>query len=297
MKKTRIAIVYDFDRTLSKSEMQDGFIRSLGMEPKQFWKEAGEYAEKNQMDKSLAYLYLMVSKSKDLHIPIDRSKLVQFGKNIQFYKGVNEWFQEISEVGKKNDVIVEHYLISAGLKEIIEGTSISKQFEKIYASEYYYDENGNPVWLKNVVNFTTKTQFLFRINKGEFDIWDDKGVNEYRIHDERPYPFQNMIYIGDGTTDIPCMKLVKMNGGHSIGVYANNKAEVNKLMYDERINFACWADYTKGKDLFNVVSEIIGEISHGDKLRRREYRDYKEAENAVNETITGEERIEETPLG
>ena len=220
----------------------------------------------------------MISESERNNKPINHDILKGFGKEIKFFKGVEEWFDLINKVGKEHGIIVEHYLISAGLLEIIEGTPIYKKFKKVYACEFLYDENKVPVWVKNVVNFTSKTQFIFRINKGEFDISDEKGVNEFRLHDERPYPFQNMIYIGDGTTDIPCMKLVKQNGGHSIGVYDKNKSAVNQLMYDERINFVCKADYTEGSDLFERVSDIIGMVSYGDRLRRKEYSDYKEAE-------------------
>ena len=258
--------------------MQDGFIKSLGMDPNEFWGKTAEFAKENSMDSKLAYLRLMITESTTKEMALNREILKKFGKDIEFFKGVEEWFDLINEVGKKHNVIVEHYLISAGLLEIIEGTSIYKKFKKVYACEFLYDENKVPVWVKNVVNFTSKTQFIFRINKGEFDISDEKGVNEFRLHDERPYPFQNMIYIGDGTTDVPCMKLVKQNGGHSIGVYDKNKSTVNQLMYDERINFVCKADYTEGSDLFERVSDIIGMVSYDDGLRRKEYSDYKEAE-------------------
>ncbi len=276
-RKTRIAIIYDFDRTLSTSEMQDGFIRSLGMEPKEFWGEVGKYAKDHSMDSKLAYLYLMVSECKKRNKPLNRDILKEFGKDVEFYKGVEKWFDAVNMVGKEHDVIVNHYLISAGLLEMIEGTSIYRHFEKVFACEFLYDENNVPIWVKNVVNFTSKTQFIFRINKGELDISDENGVNEYRPHDERPYPFENMIYIGDGTTDIPCMKLVKGYGGHSIGVYDKSRDKVSELMYDERINFVCKADYSEGGELFKRVSDIIGMISYDDKLRKRESRDYREA--------------------
>ena len=279
--KTKIAIVYDFDRTLSKSEMQDSFIESLGMKPKEFWDENAEFAKDNNMDKILAYLYLMIRKSNVLQKPINRSRLKKIGSEIEFYRGVEEWFDLVDEIAKQYGVVIEHFVISSGLKEIIEGTPIYKKFERVYACEYYYDENDNPVWLKNVINFTSKTQFLFRVNKGELDIFDDKGVNQYVPHEERPLPFENMIYIGDGDTDIPCMKLVNQYGGHSIAVYAKNKQTVRKLMYDERINHYCKADYSKGSELYELVSRIVHQISVESPLRNDSYKQYKESKKVI----------------
>lgn len=277
MTKTRIAIIYDFDRTLSVSEMQDGFIDSLGLKPKDFWDEVTSYKKENMMDGTLAYLFYMKRKCGELHKPLNRDVLKGYGASVKFFKGVEGWFDEIETVAKEHDVKVEHYLISAGLKEIIEGTPIAKYFKEIFACEYLYDENGTPVWIKNAINYTTKTQFIFRINKGVLDISDDESVNVYLPHDERPIPFENMIYIGDGDSDIPCMKLVKEYGGHSIGVYDKKKEKANELMYDERINFVCKADYSKDNALFDIVSKIIGKVSYGDRLRRQSNKDYKSA--------------------
>ena len=279
--KTKIAIVYDFDRTLSTSEMQDSFIESLGIKPKEFWDENAKFAKENGMDKILAYLYLMISKSKELHKPINRKLLKEIGSEIEFYKGVEGWFDLVDEIAKQYGVSIEHFVISSGLKEIIEGTPIYKKFKRVYACEYYYDENDNPVWLKNVINFTSKTQFLFRINKGELDIFDDKGVNQYVPHEERPLPFENMIYIGDGDTDIPCMKLVNQYGGHSIAVYAKKKQKVRELMYDNRINHYCKADYSRGSELHELIARIVHQISVESPLRNDSYRQYKESEKEI----------------
>lgn len=278
-KKTKIAIVYDFDRTLSTSEMQDSFIRSLGMEPKQFWKENEDFAKKNNMDKILSYLFLMKDKTSKSDKPFKRDVLRKLGSDIEFYEGVTTWFDNISKVASKYNVVVEHYVISSGLKEIIEGTSIAKKFKEIYACEYYYDANGNPKWVKNIINYTTKTQFLFRINKDALEIWDDSKVNEFVYHDERPIPFENMIYIGDGETDIPCMKIVKQYGGYSIAVYSNSKkrSKVQRMMYDGRITHYCKADYSEGSELFNLVAEIIHKISIDAPLRNRTFRQYKDS--------------------
>lgn len=292
MTKTKIAIIYDFDRTLSVLEMQDSFIRALGLKPKEFWNEVEKFKKDNQMDGTLAYLYCMKRKCNDLHKQLNRDVLVKYGSTVRFFKGVEEWFDEIDEVAKQYNITIEHYLISAGLKEIVEGTPIYKHFEKVFACEYLYDENGNPVWIKNAINYTTKTQFIFRINKGALDISDDRSVNNYLPHDERVIPFDNIIYIGDGDSDIPCMKLVKEYGGHSIGVYDRKRNKVNELMYDERINFICKADYRKGKTLYDTVSGIIGKVSFGDNLRKQENKDYKAARSYCEKKHCGEASIE-----
>lgn len=276
-----MAIVYDFDRTLSTSEMQDSFIKSLGMEPKEFWKENDEFSKENGMDKNLAYMFLMKNKSMKQDKPFNRDILEKLGSDIKFYKGVETWFDSISEFALQHGVIVEHYVISSGLKEIIKGTSIANKFKEIFASEYYYDQNGNPVWLKNLVNFTTKTQFLFRINKGALDISDDKAVNEFSYHDERRIPFENMIYIGDGTTDIPCMKIVKEYGGYSIGVYDSSKRTVKELMYYDRVTHYCKADYSENSELFNLISKIIQKVSFDSPLREQSRKMYKESEKQM----------------
>lgn len=275
----KVAIIYDFDRTLSCSEMQDGFIRYLELEPASFWKEVEDYAKTNCMDHILAYLHLLVIKSKEKGKPINREVLNGFGKDIKFYDGVEDWFDLIDGVGEQYGVSVEHYIVSAGQKEIMEGTPIYGKFKGVYACEYYYDCD-EPVWLKNVINSTTKTQYIFRINKGALDIWSDRELNEFRDHRERKIQVENIIYIGDGESDIPCMKIVKEYGGHSIAVYDGEvKGEkTHKLVYDERVNYACKADYREGSELFDTVSKIIGQISFSDPLLKQEYNDYTESE-------------------
>lgn len=290
--KTKIAIVYDFDRTLSTSEMQDSFIENLGMKPGEFWKKNAKFAEENEMDKILAYLYLMIRESNIREHKINRDLLKKIGSEIEFYNGVEEWFDLVDEVAKQYGVSIDHFVISSGLKEIIEGTPIYKKFKRVYASEYYYDKNDNPVWLKNVINFTSKTQFLFRINKGELDIFDDKGVNKYVPHEERKLPFENMIYIGDGDTDIPCMKLVNQYGGHSIAVYAKNKQTVRKLMYDERVNHYCKADYSRGSELHRLIDRIVHQISVESPLRHDSYKQYKESEKVIQGKMMIDEVME-----
>lgn len=225
--KPVVAICYDFDKTLSPTDMQaQGYIQSVQCDVTQFWDESNELSEKNDMDQNLAYMYMMKEKSAG-KVLFTKNELVKYGATVQLFKGVDTWFQRINQYGEMQGVIIEHYIISSGLKEMIEGTSIASEFEKIYASSFYFDKNQVAVWPAQVVNYTNKTQFLFRIEKGTLDI-NDPGVNDSFEPDEIRIPFRNMIYIGDSDTDIPCMKLVTVNGGHSIAVYnpdTNDKAK------------------------------------------------------------------------
>lgn len=276
--KPVVAIMYDFDKTLSTKDMQEySFIPNLGMKPQDFWAEASELSEKEKMDRILAYMYLMIRKSKDKHAPIKRETFVDLGKYIEYYPGVVSWFDRISTYGKERGVIVEHYIISSGLKEIIEGSSIAKKFKEIYACEFYYDENGVADWPKSVVNYTTKTQFLFRINKGVLDVSDDDSLNRYVEDDERKVPFRNMVYIGDGLTDVPCMKLVKVNGGQSIAVYPKSKKnKVLELLRDNRVDYIAVADYSEKGELETLVKDILSKIVAVDALADLHGRQMKE---------------------
>lgn len=273
--RPKVAVMYDFDKTLSTQNMQEfNFIGNVGMDPVEFWSEAGKLAEEEGMDPILAYMFLMVSKSKEAGREITKDSFKNLGKGVQYYKGVEDWFDLINNVGNDLGLDVEHYIISSGVKEIIEGTSIFKHFREVFACEFHYDEDGNAVWPKNAVNFTNKTQFIFRINKGALDLSDNRAVNEFVLEDERPIPFFNMIYIGDGDTDIPSMKLVKQGGGYSIAVYPiDNPGVAKHLVSDGRANFFCEADYSEGSELFCTVSDIMSEIAAHNKLVRHERSD------------------------
>lgn len=259
-----VALIYDFDKTLSTKDMQEfAFIPSINMEVKQFWDKSNDLAKKEGMDKNLAYMYTMLSESKHNSKCIKREYLQKMGQTVEFYPGVTEWFDNIKELAEENNVIVEHYIISSGLREMIEGSSIFNNFKEVFACEYMYGENGNAKWPKNVVNYTTKTQFLFRINKGALDLSDDSTVNKFKNHKDRRIPFEHFIYFGDGETDIPCMKLVHTYGGTSIAVYANDEMkEKSKTMYKEhRVTFFEEADYRKDGELFKIVSKTMENIS------------------------------------
>lgn len=269
-KKPIIAVVYDFDKTLSTQDMQEyGFIPNLGLTPKQFWGEVKELKQTENMDPILAYLHHMKKKASQRGVPVTRDTFVSLGKDIEYYPGVEDWFERINDYGKANDVAIEHYVISSGIKEIIEGSSINKYFKKVYACEFLYDENHVAVWPKLAVNYTNKTQFLFRINKGVLDVWDDDKLNAYTPEDERRIPFRNMIYIGDGLTDVPCMKLVKLNKGQSIAVFRKRKKDVaTQLMSEDRVDFITEANYSKDGELDRIVKTIIEKMAVVEKLTR-----------------------------
>lgn len=266
-KKPVIALMYDFDKTLITTDMQNfGFIPSLGLTKDEFWKEVNEFTKENQMDALLSYMYMMLKFAKIHDKKITRDEFVKLGKNIEFFPGVKVWFKRVNEYAKEKGAHVEHYVISSGLQEIIEGSDIFPEFKRTYACEYIYDVNGVAVWPKTVVNFTTKTQYLYRINKGELSICDDNILNSYVPHEERRIPFSNMIYIGDGLTDVPCMKLCKVNGGHSIAVYGENQDTAEKLIRESRVDFITKADYTKNSELDKIVRTIIDKIIVENKL-------------------------------
>ncbi len=262
MKKPIVAIMYDFDKTLCTKDMQEyTFIPSLAESAKEFWEETTQLAKKEKMDAILTYMYLMLQKSKAKNKKISRQAFIDAGKDIELYPGVKDWFDRIKKYGQEKKVNVEHYIISSGLKEIIEGCPIADKFKQIYACEFHYDVNGVADWPKTAVNYTNKTQYLFRINKGILDLSNDRELNKFVHEDDRRVPFRNMIYIGDGMTDVPCMKLVKLNGGHSIAVYKKDKAAVNELLRDRRVDYTLKADYREGKELDSIVKNIIEQVA------------------------------------
>lgn len=262
-----VAIMYDFDKTLCTKDMQDySFIPSLGMTESEFWSFANELGTNEHMDSVLAYMYAMVKMSKDKNIPLLRQKLVDMGRNVELFCGVENWFERISDFGSEQGVQVEHYVISSGMKEIIEGTSISKYFKSIFACEFLYDENGNGIWPKTDVNYTNKTQFVYRINKGVLDVANDNDLNRSMPDDSKRVPFCNMIYIGDGLSDVPCMKMMKAYGGYSIAVYQRRDSKVEDLLRNDRVDYIYPADYREGTGLDSTVKNIIRKMAICDIL-------------------------------
>ena len=263
-----VAFLYDFDKTLCTTDMQDyAFIPSLGMTPKEFWAEANGFGRGNRIDGILAYMYTMIREAEKRNRPFTREDLVEKGRSIVLFPGVEDWFRRINAFGEAQGVQVEHYIISSGLREIIEGSSISGEFKEIYASEFYYDETGRPVWPKLAVNFTAKTQFVYRINKGVLDVSDDKTLNDSMPDDSKRVPFTNMVYMGDGLSDVPCMKMMRAYGGQAIAVYQeSNRMGVEDLLAKGRVDFIFPADYRGGTALDLTVKNIIQKMSIVDRL-------------------------------
>ena len=296
-----LAICYDFDKTLSPDDMQaQGYIQSVGYDVRQFWNESNSLATSNDMDGNLSYMYKMVQESEGNFV-FNKKTLSEYGARVQLFPGVSEWFERIRSYGKTHNVIVEHYIISSGLKEMIEGTEMAKNgaFEKIYASSFYFNERGVAKWPAQAINYTNKTQFLFRIEKGVLDI-NDPGVNDYFAPEDIRVPFRNMVYIGDSDTDIPCMKLVYSYGGHSIGVFnpeTVDKTKVFKMLKDNRIRYFAPADYSDGSELDMLTKAIIDKTAVYEILEAKhianaaETRDVEKA-NETFSTLAKAESIE-----
>ena len=263
-----IAFLYDFDKTLCTTDMEDyAFIPSLGYTPAEFWGRANAFGWENRMDGLLAYMYTMIQECAAQNIKLDRAFLNHCGESIQLFPGVREWFARINAFGESLGVQVEHYVISSGLREIIEGSGIAQEFREIYACEFYYNENGDACWPKLDVNFTNKTQFVYRINKGILDVSRDKELKDSMPDDSKRVPFTNMIYMGDGLSDVPCMKMMRAYGGQAIAVYqASNRQGVEKLLADGRVDFIFPADYREGMELDRTVRDILRKMTITDRL-------------------------------
>ena len=263
-----IAFRYDFATTQSPPDMDDNaFIPSLGYTPAEFWGRANAFGWENRMDGLLAYMYTMIQECAAQNIKLDRAFLNHCGESIQLFPGVREWFARINAFGESLGVQVEHYVISSGLREIIEGSGIAQEFREIYACEFYYNENGDACWPKLDVNFTNKTQFVYRINKGILDVSRDRELNDSMPDDSKRVPFTNMIYMGDGLSDVPCMKMMRAYGGQAIAVYqASNRQGVEKLLADGRVDFIFPADYREGMELDRTVRDILRKMTITDRL-------------------------------
>ena len=258
-----VALIYDFDGTLAPGNMQEwGFIQAIGKDVDEFWRKNRELSEKNDASGILCYMNLMIKEARYNNIKLTRESFKQFGSKIDLFKGVEEWFSLINKEGEELGLEVKHYINSSGLREMIEGTSIAKEFENIYACSFLYDVNGVAYWPGVAIDYTGKTQFLFKINKGIKEISDNIKINEYIPKEKRPVPFEHMIYFGDGETDIPSMKMVKDYGGHSIAVYGTKEKQktAKKLIKEDRVNFICNADYRQGKDMHKIVKRILFKI-------------------------------------
>lgn len=273
-KRPIIAILYDYDSTLCQGNMQDyGFFPALGINPNDFWNQTNKFSNDAGCESTLAFLYLMLTECQKHNVKCTKKWLNSLGKNIVFFPGVIDWFERINQYGKKKGVEIEHYIVSSGNKEIIEGSKIAKEFKEIYACEFYYDKkNSTPTWPKLVINYTQKTQFFYRVSKGVTDIRDEVSINKKKAKPRIKH--SNIIYIGDGLTDVPCMTIVKKSGGQSIAVYSKKKREtVIDLMKENRVNYACEANYRPNSELDKIVKLIIDNIAIVEKLERRQHKE------------------------
>ena len=264
-KRPELALIYDFDGTLAPGNMQEhDFIPQLGIKPKEFWRRAKEKAKEQRADEILAYMQVMLEEARGKKVPVTHAAFAEFGKKVELFQGVEDWFARINRIGAKNGLTVRHYIVSSGLREMIEATAIAREFTRIYASAFMYDHNKVACWPALAVNYTTKTQFLFRINKGVLDVWDDKRINDFVPKQDRAVPFSRMVYIGDGSTDVPCMKLVRTQGGYSIAVYkphSPRKAYAETFVRDDRASCVAPADYSEDGRIDKLVTAIIRKVS------------------------------------
>lgn len=271
--KLTVALIYDFDGTLSPGNMQEyDFIPAVGKCNREFWQESNRIAREQDADPILVYMYRMLHEARVSGHSIRREAFVQSGKNIHLYEGVQEWFKRLNTYAGHKGLKLEHYINSSGIKEIIEGTPIAGEFKKIYACSFLYNIDEVAYWPAVAINYTNKTQFIFKINKGIEGVYESKLINKYIEEDKRPVQFRHMIYFGDGTTDIPCMKLVKQQGGHSIAVYnplsKEKRLEMEQLIRDNRVSYVCPADYRDGREIDRLVKTILDKIEADHKLSR-----------------------------
>ena len=271
MARPIIALLYDFDKTLCTTDMENyTFIPELGYTPAQFWQKANSFGRDNHMDGLLAYMYTMIHECREQNRRLDRDFLVRCGRDMVLFPGVREWFRRINAFGQQLEVEIEHYVISSGLREIIEGSGIAHEFREIYACEFFYNEEGLACWPKLDVNFTNKTQFVYRINKGVLDVSDDKTLNDSMPDDSKRIPFTNMIYVGDGLSDVPCMKMMRAYGGQAIAVYQEeNRQGVEDLLSKGRVDFIFPADYREGTALDSTVKISSGKWPSAILWRRK----------------------------
>ena len=271
-KHVPMAIAYDFDGTLAPGSMQEHqFLPDIGMKAEEFWKEVKSLAKEHQADEVLVYMNLMLRKATATSVPVRKEDFKKQGETIELFEGVETWFDRITEYGRKKGVRIEHYLVSSGNAEIVAGTPIVSKFAQVYASKFMFNENGVADWPALAVNYTTKTQYLFRINKGAHDLSDNSKINEFVEKRKRPVPFENMVFIGDGSTDVPCFRLVKDQGGLSIAVFKpktkNAKEKANKYKIDGRVHCVVPAKYTEDSELDRVVKASIDSIVSRGTLR------------------------------
>lgn len=281
-KLARTALVYDFDGTLAEGNIQEHSLLPsyLRTSKEQFWEKVKQSKQANDADQILVYMQLLLQRADELGLPLSAEVLRKHGEAVTLFPGVETWFERIDAYARKRRLMLEHYVVSSGNEEMIRGCSIAGHFQRVFASKYIYDDDGHAAWPGAAVNYTTKTQYLFRINKGVETYWDDEQVNRWMPMNERPIPFERMIYLGDGDTDIPSMKMVRHQGGHSIAVFDPKKWDSEEpgerqtykrkaytLIAEDRAHFVLPADYTDGSQLDIAVKGILGRIARDEGWR------------------------------
>lgn len=265
------AFVYDFDGTLARGNIQEhSFIPQLDLKSSEFWGEVKQLAKEHDADEILTYMWRMLERAKEKTLPITREMLKEHGARTPLFEGVDSWFSRMDDHAMDLGLKLEHYVISSGIYEMIRGCSIFDAFRWVFASRFTYDTSGAAVWPSTAINYTTKTQYLFRINKGILNSWDNDSINKWVPMDERPLPFSRMVFFGDGDTDIPSMKMVRHQGGHSIAVFdpetwttARAQEKVHKLIAEDRVNFVSPADFRETSQLDVIAKGILGRMGRG----------------------------------
>lgn len=268
----RTALIYDFDGTLARGNLQEtSFIPNIGMTKEDFWAEVKARTRDHDGDEILVYMHLMLDKAREKGVQVTVEDLRSHGEAAPLFLGLADksWFDRINAHAAERGLVLEHYIVSSGIHEMIEGCVIRDAFRQVFASKFIYVE-GVAAWPGVGINYTTKTQYLFRINKGIDNHWDNDSINSYMPEDERPIPFDRMIFLGDGDTDIPTMKMLTHKGGHSVAVYDTNRTDrdlkkIHKLISDGRVEFVAPADYEENSQIDIIVKGILGRIArkHG----------------------------------
>jgi phosphoserine phosphatase len=268
-KPLRAAIVYDFDGTLARGNLQEhSFIPDLGIDHDVFWKDVRRLAKAANADEILVYMQQMIERARKAGKAVTREKLRAHGAEPLFFDGVESWFDRIDSFAADHGLELDHYVISSGIEEMIEGCSIYPKFRQVFASRFIYNEKGEAVWPAVAINYTNKTQFLFRINKGIDSVWDTQAINRWMRPEERPMPFERMIFIGDGDTDIPSMKMVTGQGGCAIAVLDPDRwndplkvSHIHMLIAEDRVNYVAPADYLPSSQLDVIVKGALQRIA------------------------------------
>ncbi len=265
--RPRVALIYDFDGTLARGNIQEhSFIPSLGLSVEEFWKRSNGQAKIHDADQILTYLREMLEQASKKGIAVTRESLREHGRQVPFFEGVEGWFGRMNDYAAGIGLELQHFIVSSGVRSMIEGCSIAGEFRQIYASSFIFDDDGVAVWPGLSINYTTKTQYLFRINKGIENCWNNEAVNKWMPMETRPIPFKNMIFIGDGETDIPSMKMVRHQGGQAVAVFDPEKwgrlqERIYGLIAEDRVNFVAPAIYEKGSQLDVTVRGLLGRMA------------------------------------